>query len=209
MHRVYRLLSLIGISGMLTLAMSAPAFAHVIVTPSTVQTAARQVFNVSVPNEKDTPTTSITVDIPPVVQHVAPTVQAGWNVSANDSSITWSGGSIDVGARDDFSFSAQAPSTPTNLDWKAYQTYADGTVVSWDQPKDSKSLLTGTNIGPFSITKVVAELPLDPAVAAANNAATDAQSTADTALYVAIAGVIVGLGSIYFGLRRKQLPRKP
>jgi hypothetical protein len=48
------------------------------------------------------------------------------------SEISWTGGNIPAGQRDEFLFSAQAPASSTTIPWKAYQTYADGSVVAWD-----------------------------------------------------------------------------
>ena len=209
MYKLYKLLITIGISASIVVGLTTPAFAHVIVTPATVQTAAWQTFNVSVPNEKTDPTIRISLNLPAGLQHVSPSVKPGWDITATSSNITWSNGSIGVGMRDDFTFSAQVPSSPTTLEWKAYQTYADGTVVSWDEPASSKAA-EGANKGPFSVTRIVSTLPVEPAVATATTTANSAQDTADTALYVAIAGVIVGLVGVYYGVRRRSnLPRKP
>lgn len=210
MHKLYTLLTAIGISAAIVVDLTTPAFAHVIVTPATVQTAAWQTFNVSVPNEKTDPTVNITLNLPAALQHVSPTVKPGWDITATSTTITWSNGSIGVGMRDDFSLSAQVPSNPTTLEWKAYQTYADGTVVSWDQAANSKATGEVEDKGPFSVTHIVSTLPVDPAVASAATTASSAQDTADTALYVAIAGVIVGLVGVYYGVRRhSNLTRKP
>ena len=156
------------LSGFITmfigLALLAPALAsaHVIVTPSQAGVGQELVFNVSSPNERQTPITQVTLNIPRGVSDVVPTEKDGWTIntatSASEiSSITWSAGQIPVGQRTDFSFSAQVPGQATNLDWKAYQTYADGTIVHWDQTPKGSDDATGT-AGPFSVTKVVNDL---------------------------------------------------
>ena len=119
----------------------AVAFAHVIVTPKQVGVGQEVLFNESVPNEQQTPVTSVKLLIPQGVTNVIPTEKANWTIAttSNNStsnpeitSITWTG-SMPVGQRDDFTFSAQVPGSPTEINWKAYQTYGDGTVVHWDQ----------------------------------------------------------------------------
>lgn len=194
-----------------SLAFTANAYAHVVVKPAEVLTAGFQTFTIGVPNEKESATTSIKLDIPNGLKYVQPTQKAGWDISvdkqgagedATVKSITWSGNTVNAGFRDEFTFSGQVPAKATELDWKAYQTYADGTVVSWDKATQGESSESATS-GPFSITKVVSETAADASTKKANQSSTDAKTAADTALYVAVAGVILGLASLYVGLRKK------
>ena len=147
---------------MLVLLCPAAAFAHVIVTPAQVSAGQELVFNESVPNEERTAVISVELLIPAGVADVIPTVKPGWTIDTTSSgsagnseisSITWTG-NIPVGQRDDFTFSAQILGTSSELDWKAYQTYADGSVVHWDQKPAGSDDSTGS-AGPYSVTKVV------------------------------------------------------
>lgn len=145
----------------ITLTVPAVALAHVVVTPAQAGVAEELVFNVSVPNERQSDVTSIRLTLPKGVSDVAPTALAGWTISTSKSgaevgSITWNG-DIPVGQRQDFSFSAQMPAAAASLDWKAYQTYADGTVVHWDQKPNGSDDASG-NAGPYSVTNVVNDL---------------------------------------------------
>jgi len=72
------------------------------------------------------------------------------------TAITWSGGEIGAGYRDEFTFSAKTPDQPADLQWKAYQTYGDGTTVSWDQQPTSANSedKDDATTGPFSVTKL-------------------------------------------------------
>ena len=80
--------------------------------------------------------------------------------------ITWTGGSIPAGQRDDFFFSAQVPAKESSIQWKAYQTYENGDVVSWDQnPADLKNMTDDekeeaekTGKGPYSETAIINDL---------------------------------------------------
>lgn len=205
---------LIGIViGIVALTFTVPAVAHVTVKPTEAVTAAFQTFTVSVPNEKDIPTISVKVVMPKDLKYVTPTQKAGWEVerevqgtgdSEKVTSITWSGGAIAQGLRDEFTFSAQVPEKATELQWKACQTYSDGTVVSWDQASEGGHGEGNSNAGPFSVTKVVAETSQDTAIAKADQAAADAESRANTALYFGTLGVLVGLIGIYFGTRKQN-----
>lgn len=196
------------------IALSVPsvAFAHVTVKPSEVVTAEYQTFTVNVPNEKEIPTTSVKVLVPSGIKTVTPTQKAGWQVTVEKEgegeaaivkSVTWSEGTISDGLRDEFTFSAKVPGETGELQWKAYQTYADGTVVSWDkEDEDGHGHGDGTS-GPFSVTKIVTDTASDVSIQQSEQAAVDARAAADRANYIGAAGVIVGLVAVFFATRRK------
>lgn len=69
----------------------------------------------------------------------------------------WEGGRIPSGLRDEFLFSAQAPTSAQTLFWKAYQTYVNGSVVSWDQAPN-KGQADFSSFGPYSQTQVIDDL---------------------------------------------------
>jgi uncharacterized protein YcnI len=192
-----RLVTVLGV-GLASL-IPAVASAHVIVTPSQAGVAQELVFTASVPNEKQVAVTGLRIVIPAGVKEVTPTVKAGWTITTkgsgdNINEIDWTAGSIPVGQRDDFSFGAQAPARATTLNWKAYQTYADGSVVSWDQTPAGSDDATGDK-GPYSTTTVVNDLPT------ATSPAKTAEDRADVALAVAIVALVGVLGMV--GGRRK------
>lgn len=153
-----------------------PAFAHVIVYPHQIGVATLQDFTVSVPNERDNPVVSVRLLIPGGLSSVVPDATAGWTIttksngSGDNATITeidWDGGSIPVGQRAEFIFQAQVPPQPATLDWKAYQTYSDGTLVSWDVNPAKMANLTDAqqdaladkeNKGEYSTTQVINDL---------------------------------------------------
>ncbi len=152
------------------LVMPAIASAHVVVTPKQANIAQHVVFSVSVPNEEQVEVTTVKVNIPMGVKEVTPTAKPGWTITTTDNgsvkdpaitSISWSAGSIPVGQRDDFTFEAQTPSKAAPIIWKAIQTYADGTVVHWDQKPTTSDDSTG-NVGPYSVTSVIDDLKTSP-----------------------------------------------
>lgn len=157
-HRIHAFITSLVSSFVL---LAGAASAHVVVKPSQVGVAEFQTFTVSVPSEKDVPTTSLRLLIPDGVGNVTPTVKPEWKITTKKdkgqvTEIDWNGGSIPADFRDDFTFSAQAPANAAELHWKAYQTYADGSVVSWDAAPTANE--DTTDKGPYSITKVVNDL---------------------------------------------------
>lgn len=142
-----------------------PALAHVVVKPGEVGVGAFQTFTVGVPNEKDNATTQVRLVLPEGLEHVSPNVKPGWTIEvqrgegeeAPATEIIWSGGTIPQGQRDDFYFSAKVPAQEATLTWKAYQTYEDGTVVSWDGT-DGHDADYEENAGPASETRVINDL---------------------------------------------------
>jgi len=193
-----------------TFAVSGTAVAHVVVRPSEVETASYTSFSVSVPNEKQVATTNIKIVIPAAVTSVMPTQKPGWQIetqksdSGEDAAVTaiiWNG-VIAPGFRDDLTFTAKTPKTNTDLQWKAYQTYADGSVVSWDKPGGGET--EGTNSGPFSVSKVVTHTQQATTIAAAGRDARDAQATAKRAMSFGVVGVALGIVGIFFATRRKS-----
>jgi uncharacterized protein YcnI len=184
----------------IALALPAVAFAHVIVTPGQAGIGEELVFNVSVPNERTAAVSSVKLAIPSGVDEVTPTMIAGFTISTtgsgnNVTSITWTG-DIPVGQREDFSFGAQVPARATNLNWKAYQTYTDGTVVHWDQKPAGSDDATG-DAGPYSVTKVVNDLSTNA------TATPSSKSNKETlALVFSIAALVLSVGSLF--LRRPR-----
>lgn len=197
---LYGICSILWVATLSTVSASA----HVTVKPGEVAPGQYQVFTVSVPNERDNPTVSVRVELPEAVPSATPTVAPGWTVDIDTSgsgdeqvthAITWSGGTIPVDQRAEFSFSAKTPEAPGTLTWKAYQTYADGTVVSWDQTDSDEGHGTDATGGPASLTLVSA-----PTEDVADD---DADTTGRYALYIAVAGFVVSLGALTIALRKR------
>ncbi len=207
--------------------------AHVVVSPKEVGVGKFQTFSVGVPVEKDMPTTGLRLVVPDGLNYVTPNVKPGWKIEVKKepvmkdgkqvmsedgdekvertSEISWTGGSIPAGQRDDFLFSAQVPATTTTIAWKAYQTYADGSIVAWDaspqavadqkkamdeaMKKEPNMKMDEVTLKPYSETKVVDDL------AAANSTSTSTTSAADlksatrnakVALVISVVGLLLG-----------------
>lgn len=223
MRALYKNIFKIGSLGVITsVFLVVPAFAHVTVKPAEVATAAFTTFTASVPNEKDMPTVELKLLIPENLGHVTPTVKSGWEITtettgpadasghgnAKVTSITWSGGEIPQGQRDDFTFSAKTPDDQGELQWRAYQTYADGTVVAWDrteadQPKHDDGSPDFSTAGPLSVTQVSSKTPSQDTAEATPDEDNETV-TAQRALYASIAAVVVALISLVTATKPKK-----
>jgi uncharacterized protein YcnI len=141
---------ILAVSAMLTVA--APAWAHVVVSPEEVTASDYETLTVSVPTEKDIPTTKIRVEVPEgfLLSGVQPV--PGWEHTFEEkggvvTAVTFSGGEIRPREFQQFLVQAQAPDKPGEYPWKAFQTYEDGSVVEWTGPPDSEE--------PASVVEVV------------------------------------------------------
>lgn len=183
------------------------ASAHVTVKPGEVPTASYQTFTVNVPNEKEIPTTQVRVVVPAGVTSVTPTQKSGWVTETKKdgdmvTEITWKDGEVGEGLRDEFTFSAKTPADAGKIEWKAYQTYSDGTVVAWDQAETEGSHAhEDENKGPLSVTSVVTEAKTD---VANSEEVANANSKADRAMYIAVAAVVIALIAVFFATRKNR-----
>ncbi len=192
---------------LLSLFVVTPAFAHVVVSPKQAGVASYQTFTLGVPNERDVPTVALRLVIPEGVSSVSPNVKPGWTIDskkengsaegATVTEITWTGGLIPSGQRDDFLFSAQVPANEATLAWKVYQTYEDGTVVSWDQkPTQGEGDDDLATSGPYAETAVSNDL--------APVAKPEVGSVTDTkAIALAMVALLFGLISIAMQVKKR------
>jgi LPXTG-motif cell wall-anchored protein len=142
--------AVVGVGAMLALA--APAHAHVVVSPEEVTAGEYETLTVSVPTEKEVPTTEIRVEVPEgfLLSGVQPV--PGWEHAFEEdrgvvTAVTFSGGEIRPREFQQFLVQAQAPEEPGGYPWKATQTYEDGSTVEWTGAPDSEE--------PASVVEVV------------------------------------------------------
>jgi uncharacterized protein YcnI len=150
--RIGRACALLLSTACLTLATAGVAWAHVVVSPKEAPANSYQKFVVSVPTEKDIPTTEVRVEVPEgfTVTGVQPV--SGWQHEFEKEggvirAISWSGGKINPEEFQEFALQARTPGDTGEFAWKAYQTYEDGSVVEWTGPPDSEE--------PASVVRVV------------------------------------------------------
>ncbi len=214
--------------------------AHVVVSPKEVGVGKFQTFSVGVPVEKEIATVGLRLVVPDGLNYVTPNVKPGWKIEVKKepvmkdgkqvmsedgdekvertSEISWTGGSIPAGQRDEFLFSAQVPTTATTLAWKAYQTYADGSVVAWDaaanavadqkksmdevMKKDPNMKMDETKLNPYSETKVVDDLAeTQSAMNMSNKDIDSATRNGKAALVVSVISLLVAA----FAVSRKSV----
>jgi uncharacterized protein YcnI len=125
----------------LVLTSAGVAGAHVRVYPSndvtTTPACGFTKFIVRVPTEKPIATTKLRVRLPASVTFVGVQPKANWHadfeaVKGRVVAITWSGGRIAPREFDEFAFLAAGPVRGgQTVNWDAFQTYEDGSVVTW------------------------------------------------------------------------------
>jgi len=198
------------------------ALAHVVVKPSEVGLGKFQTFTVGVPNEKENPTIEIRLIIPKGLEDVSPNVKPGWNIEVKKAGVSmkgevlntgekapdpetvteiiWTGGSIPEGQRDDFLFSAKVPSSETTLKWMAYQTYLDGTVVSWDKDGESHNEdEASSSAGPLSQTKIINDLKVEDE----KEKLVPQDTKENLTLSLAVLAIIIALASFIIELKKR------
>lgn len=122
----------------------APAWAHVHASSDNAVRGATAIVTFQVPNESDkgAATTALTVTLPDVAS-ASTEAMPGWTAkldrdpsSGSVHSVTWTAapnGGIGVDQFALFRISVKLPDTDS-VSFPATQTYADGSVVKWDQP---------------------------------------------------------------------------
>src|SRR5918993_5259914 len=178
------LVGAVALSTCTMITVSAPAWAHVVVSPEEVTAGDYATLTVSVPTEKEVPTTEIRVEGPEgfLLSGVQPV--PGWEYSFEEdggivTAVTFSGGEIRPREFQQFLVQAQAPEEPGEYPWKATQTYEDGSVVEWVGSPESEE--------PASVIEVVsggsespASSPQPTEASASQRAGGEAEVLADT-----------------------------
>ena len=146
--------AVVGVGAMLALAN--PAAAHVVVSPEEVTAGDYETLTVSVPTEKEVPTTEIRVEVPEGFLFSGVQPVPGWEHAFEEdrgvvTAVTFSGGQIRPREFQQFLVQAQAPEEPGGYPWRATQTYEDGSVVEWTGAPDSEE--------PASVVEVVSGGP--------------------------------------------------
>lgn len=157
---------IVALAALALAAGAAPATAHVDVLPTRAADGQATEFTVRVPTERDVPTRSVTVRIPPSVTVFSVSEPPpGWRVREERSAdgrlvaVTWLGGAIGVGRFQDFSILGTPFGEGTAI-WESEQVYADGITKPWTDapdPEGTSSPETGPEEpGPAAAVEVVA-----------------------------------------------------
>ncbi|MBP1962472.1 YcnI family protein [Paenibacillus aceris] len=188
--------------------LASVASAHVTVYPKEATQGSYEKFTVRVPSEKDIPTVKVEVKFPMdsvAISRFEP--KAGWTYElAKDSAgkitgVTWkaSGDGLASTEFGEFNMQGKVADTATQIVWKAYQTYKDGSVVEWVGADGSDK--------PASVTTVKANAGAvtdSHGNVTAGQAAQSSGSGSKTPLYLSIAAVVLGALSLIVSLTRKR-----
>jgi len=135
--------------------------AHVVVTPRESIAGAEQVYTVRVPTEGTVPSMSLELDIPAGMHVMQVASGDGYTFDVKKDgdrivSITWK---REIKPKEFalFTFTAHNPQ-PGPLQWKAHQTFADGSTIDWIGERGSKA--------PASVTTIVVKGGAAPAAPA-------------------------------------------
>ncbi|TCP54706.1 uncharacterized protein YcnI [Tumebacillus sp. BK434] len=137
--------------------LAGTASAHVTVWPKETKTGAYEKYTVRVPVEKEINTTKVKVEFPAGMKVSTVKPIAGWSYEFEkdpegvNKAITWTapaGGGIKQHEFVEFEFVGANPKEAGEgtLVFKAYQTYADNTVVEWAGAPDSDNPASVTTL---------------------------------------------------------------
>ncbi len=145
-------------TGLFCLALSlAVVEAHVIVTPRESAPGAEQVYTISVPVEGTVASMSVELEIPAGLHVMQVASGEGFTSDVkkeNDRivTITWKKEIKPKEPAAKFTFTAHNPQSGT-LQWKAHQTFADGSVRHWVAERGAKTA-DGKPADPASVTTI-------------------------------------------------------
>ncbi len=127
----------VALAAALLLALPSAASAHVFVFPNRVTPGTFTLFSVISPDEKTSPLTGLTLNIPPdlIVSAVEPAAGFRTQIVRDQTlrviGLRWTGGHIPPGQMAVFQFTALPPSGDARITIPAVQTFADGSTEVW------------------------------------------------------------------------------
>ena len=141
-----------SILSLLSLAVLAViAHAHVVVRPAESRTGQVQKYTMRVPNEKQVVTTSVELAFANEIAIGSVDELAGWKLTLKKDpqgrieGATWTG-SLAPREVAEFTFSGQNSATPGVIEWKAVQTYQDGSKSEWTGAEGTRTAASRTKI---------------------------------------------------------------
>jgi len=170
------------------LAVPALGLAHAVVFPRASTPGAYERYLLRVPNERNVATTRVEMRFPLDVKVISFADVQGWQIEIQRDSASRIVGAVWTGSLAperfvEFPFVAVNPKTPAQIQWPAFQTYADGQRVEWTGAEDSKS--------PASVTTIAAALTGAPA------------APSNTPFALACAALGIAILSLGLALRRR------
>lgn len=199
------------LSSVLAISMFAGiASAHVTVQPKETTQGKYEVFTVRVPSEsKESPTTKVEVKFPDGVSVSRFEPKPGWKYElqkdATDkiTGVTWTteGEGLSPTEFTQFNFQGKVGDEVTELTWKAYQTYKDGSVVEWVGAEGAEKPASVTKVNPKPAGEA-SDSHGAPA-ATAPQAEESKEQSSSLPLYLSISALIAGLLSLGISLKKR------
>jgi uncharacterized protein YcnI len=199
------------------LLLAAPAAAHVTVQPAASRPGDLQRYTVYVPNEEDSPTTSVAMRVPEGVDFLLVEAAEGWDarvVRRGDviSEVRWTGGDVPPGGYAELHFLARNPVEQGEVAFPAVQTYGSGSVARWIGPADGDNPAPRVELSetatPVDVVSTHGEAqPAEGGSAPGPAAAADAPEAEGSGdgltLGLAIAALVAALGALGVTLLRR------
>jgi uncharacterized protein YcnI len=209
--------------------VAAPGWAHVSISPETATQGDYTALSFRVPNETDsTSTTKVQVFLPQdhPLASVSVRPHPGWHAKvvtkklatplATDDgevtegvfSITWTPDSrqdaLKPGEYDDFDISVGPLPEVPSLTFKALQTYSDGTVVRWIDPRVAEGQPEPEHPAPTLTLVPASDEPAAASGGASGDQDGDGDGSATAALVLSVVAVVLGAGALGVSLLRRR-----
>ena len=181
-----------------SLAITAPAAAHVTVQPAEAEQGSYTKLTFRTPNESDTAATvKLEVSLPAEVESARTKPVPGWTETVDGKTIRWEGGRIEPGQFQEFDISVGPLPKVDALLFKAVQTYDDGLVVRWvDEPVEGED----EPQHPAPTLTLVAAARDDAEPIEVTPVSSVDQDDVDSARTVGVIGIVVGALGLLAGL---------
>ena len=235
-----RRIGVVGFVAAAVLLLAGPAWAHVTVTPDSAPKGSDAVLAFTVPDESGTASTvKVAIFFPtdhPIAEALVEPI-AGWTatvetmklakqiptdngpVTQGVKSVTWTGGHIVPGDFQQFKVSVGLPDAAASIEFKALQTYSDGTLVSWiqdtpaggpepDHPAPVLTLTSGVATGtstPTATQTTGGTSTIVPGSSVATKSSVNsAKAMSAVAIGIGVVGLILALGAFMLGRRPRR-----
>ncbi|TKC16364.1 YcnI family copper-binding membrane protein [Robertmurraya kyonggiensis] len=191
------------------------ASAHVTVAPAETTQGKYEVFTVKVPSEKEEVSTKkIEVTVPEEVNISRIEPKAGWTYEVEKDAtekitkIIWTAegdglSPIEFGM---FNMSGKVADDATEIVWKAYQTYTDGSVVEWVGAEGADTPASVTTVQPGDGSSAGHGVSHEGAsnVTSDQDEDENGQDVSATPLYLSIVALSVALIALVLSLKKRR-----
>ena len=123
--------SSLAISACSALLAAGAADAHIDATPGFVEADSTGLISLTAHNDRQVTMDGFAVVVPAELRIDDIGALEGWEGTVDDTTATWSGGSLPADEAATFSVFVEAPPDPGTVSLRAEQRYPDGEVVAW------------------------------------------------------------------------------